>query len=303
MGASDCDKYKHCQSIKNDQDLCLIDPDFDPLGIEKYGYTYIKCLGKKVFYISKNSDFELVKNWATENCVKFKSMVFNTHGTPTRMTTGDLSINNLGKLSELKCLFQKDAKIELDGCFVGKGCQGQIFMQQVATAILSEKGKIVAPTALSAGLLVTPHFSVNGRHRTLVYDPVTKSESWDYSGVSYGEKNAVKVCYDEAYDLLSEIEKLNSTHQCPKLSADILQGLRREINQLKDSQTLAEAGKILNSETKSFGAVKMGMFETTAIPTSTMRNPDLIKELQFHLSYLKGCKNGKLLPHSGIGEK
>jgi hypothetical protein len=273
--AQTCDLYKDCKSFKKGAEVCIVpdNPADDLLGIEKYGYMYIKCSGKQKFVIRDNSDYLKIKKWSAANCTKIDRLIINGHGSEQSMAAGHLSTTNLGDFSDLKCTFNDDAKIELEGCNTGRGCRGQMFMQQVAKAAFVKTGSVIAPTSYATGLLITPHYSINGKHRTLQYNAENKTEIWGFSGIKFGEANAVKQCINEVEEAYSDLKK-EEQKQNPRCHMSTNDDLRN-LNLLKSAKSIDE------------------IFEISLKPP---RKVDFLGEIENKITWVKRCDPKKLGP-------
>lgn len=88
---------------------------------------------------------------AYQKCILIKDLRILAHGKPGAMGVGNEVLNEFTAqqfFGNLDHAFSKDANIDMDGCNVGKGCEGSNLMKKIADLTLTKGGKVRAAATL-----------------------------------------------------------------------------------------------------------------------------------------------------------
>jgi hypothetical protein len=212
---------KECPTYKN-VDVCFIDKEFvGGIKVSNSG----SCQGvSDIRIVRQPSDIvTALANIATA-CLRVSKMIFVGHGNPVAVVMGTkIWSNQWIKLDpHLSCPFAKDAHIDIRSCNIGKGCDGQKQMYNIARAFLGDKqGTIIAPTqvATTDPFEILKARSINGKYRTLKYLGPKEEPIFGYEGIVLSAPTAHQVCIEdiaELKELVQRTEKIMKKKNCSK---------------------------------------------------------------------------------------
>ncbi len=174
------------------------------------------------------------------SCKRVSRMVLFAHSSSNLMNMGTIGKNILivdwkNLDPQMSCAFADHANIDLRGCNIGKGCDGQKQMYEIAKAFLGDKpGRLSAPTELAASdrINFAKARSVNGKDRTLIYSGKRSDVVFGYEGLLLSTPEAHQVCVDDLKAIKARFEQLEAVMIRKKCSVD-LGAWRRALNDLE----------------------------------------------------------------------
>lgn len=198
----------HCSDKKEPIRVCFVEkgfrssPVFRPASLSTCGYSSEK------YFVNGQEDIKAIMNSLKTDCQSIEKLVFFGHGSPGVLSATGLNTGTSTMWKDFSCVLDKDARVLIEGCNVGKGCKGDMLLKSMAENLFStQAGSIRAPTFYASSILpgIIPHFSLNGKFRKVDFDP-TSGLNWSHTGLALGEDlSAADSCKKEILDLVSEV--------------------------------------------------------------------------------------------------
>lgn len=208
--------------------VCFVGKSIEPYTL---GNSIGSCGGAEIVSIvssPENIVDELTK--VASACKKVSRMVLYGHSDSSNIDMGSiLNSSDWKNLSpHFSCVFANNAEIDVRGCNIGNGCDGQRQMYNIARAFLGDKsGSILAPTSYARGDLSTALVKVrsqNGKDRTMKYRGLREEPIFGYEGLLLSTPTANQVCIDELkslQDRLKQFDRILNRKKCSRKTAEV----------------------------------------------------------------------------------
>ncbi len=241
--------------------ICFVDQSFEGTFFEM-GIPADCGYWSEKFFVGNKDDMEAKLRELSEKCTTISRLTFSGHGSPGYHASG-LRTGKVGFLRNYGCMLEEGINVRIDGCNVGRGCEGDMFLHDIAKNLFHGKqGSVNSPTHNSSTFLpgVIPSFSLNGVSRELRYNPSKKfsPEEWTQTGLAISDGGTMaEHCKNEITELIDDIKVYKK--KCGDFAS------------LSGYQSLAEG--LSYSQSWDYAKVK-----------------DTIVRLKYHLNSLKDCK-------------
>lgn len=214
-----------CPKGRTPTAICFVDPT--PGERLRRASHYAACGYFTEIVVATNAQTikEKLRQLAT-SCKSLDRITIKGHADDGYMSTGELDSGTVQELSPYSCLLNKNATIQFSGCNIGRGCSGDMLFYKTATSLLSKGGNIYGQTFYSSTFLpgIIPHFSLNGKYRTLNYSPNSKPpDRWSQSGLAVSDGGDINErCSENLKELIDDYSnaKVSARKKSCSLSND-----------------------------------------------------------------------------------
>lgn len=164
--------------------LCIYDPEFEQSAEKFLSETGSNSAAQAV----RNRD-ELVTAIDSFTNVKFLEILL--HGLPGMIIFANNSgmiAQNIGSIAQGKPFLQRNARILFDSCEIGKGKQGDVFMDELGASLLTGRGGIIGATTVANIVILPTTFLCSDVYMKPFNDGQLKVRRYDTNGKRTGER-------------------------------------------------------------------------------------------------------------------
>lgn len=179
--------------------------------------------------IDDASQFPEILRRTARRCLRIKHMSISSHGNLGYLSLGGTGIStaNLESLipADAACVMAPNARIDIGGCNVGRGCRGEDFLTVMAARMLRNGGGTIrAATSYTSTVApgTIPHHSLNFQYQALTVDSALANPRWERT------PQTTEACQERISDVtreeLSEVIRL--AERCSRVTESDLEVIR-----------------------------------------------------------------------------